>query len=86
MPESEVPEPLTRRVYTIQLKATINQLDVSSAFKGIEGVKEIIGEDGLFKYVYGEYQTFAQAKAAIDKFISSGYPDAFVREINVRVK
>lgn len=86
MPESEVPEPVTRRVYTIQLKATINQLDIPSVFKGIEGVQEIIGEDGLYKYVYGEFQTFGQAKAAIERFLSSDYPDAFIREINVRIK
>ena len=47
---------VARRIYTIQLKATRNPLDISRIFPNYEGVKEIKAEDGLFKYV-GEYKT-----------------------------
>ncbi len=84
-PDSEAKPVAAQRVYTIQLKATKNPLNISSVFSGIEGVKEIKADDGLFKYVYGEYKTYQQAKAAIGKFLDSDYPDAFIREINVIV-
>lgn len=84
-PDSEDKPVMTQRVYTIQLEATRNPLNISSVFGGIEGVREIKADDGLFKYVYGDYKTYSQAKAAIEKFRNSGYPDAFIREINVVV-
>jgi len=84
-PDSEDKPVVTQRVYTIQLEATRNPLNISSVFGGIEGVREIKADDGLFKYVYGDYKTYSQAKAAIEKFRNSGYPDAFIREINVVV-
>jgi outer membrane protein OmpA-like peptidoglycan-associated protein len=84
-PDSEDKPVVTQRVYTIQLESTRNPLNISSVFEGIEGVREIRADDGLFKYVYGEYKTYSQAKAALVKFLNSGYPDAFIREINVVV-
>ncbi|MFO7620015.1 MAG: OmpA family protein [Bacteroidales bacterium] len=85
LPDTSEKPAVTRRVYTIQLKATSNQLNIPSVFNGLEGIREIKAEDGLFKYVYGEYATYNQAKAAIGKLKESGYPDAFIREINVKV-
>ncbi|MDY0099141.1 MAG: OmpA family protein [Bacteroidales bacterium] len=73
---------VARRIYTIQLKATRNPLDISRIFANYDGVKEIRSEDGFYKYVFGEYKTYAEAKEAI-KPVLEEFEDAFVREINI---
>jgi outer membrane protein OmpA-like peptidoglycan-associated protein len=75
---------ITQRVYTIQIKATKNPLDISKVFPGLEGVREIRTDDGFYKYVYGEYTSISKAKAALIPILED-FSDAFVREINVLI-
>jgi outer membrane protein OmpA-like peptidoglycan-associated protein len=71
-----------QKVYTIQLKATRNPLNIEKVFNELEGITEIKTADGLFKYVYGEYNTFSKAKTALLLIKKSGYEDAFIRDFN----
>jgi hypothetical protein len=73
---------ITRRVFTIQLKATKSPIDVNRIFPGYKGVQEIVADDGFYKYVYGEYNSVAQAREALAG-IKENYEDAFIREMNV---
>jgi outer membrane protein OmpA-like peptidoglycan-associated protein len=77
------PENLT--VYTIQLLATRNPLNISWVFSGIEGVKEIKTIDGLYKYYCGEYQTLSKAKEALLSMKKLGYEDAFIRDLYLMI-
>jgi hypothetical protein len=72
----------TRKVFTIQLKATRSRLSISTVFPGYEGVKEILADDGLYKYVYGEFPTITQAREQLVS-VKKDFNDAFLREINV---
>lgn len=74
---------LLKRVYSIQLKATSNPLNINAVFQGLTGVREIKADDGFYKYFYGGYQSLAQAKESLLKVTGMGFPDAFIREINV---
>ena len=77
-------EAATRRVFTVQLKATRTPLNIEKIFPGYEGVREVAAEDGFYKYYYGEFPSVAQAKEALLK-AQKDNPDAFIREINIRV-
>ena len=72
-------------IYIIQLKASKVPLKLNQ-FRGIEGVKEIKGNDGYFRYVYGEFEGFTKAKAALENVQKSGYKDAFIKEYNLLIK
>jgi outer membrane protein OmpA-like peptidoglycan-associated protein len=74
-----------RSVYTIQLMATRNPLNISAIFNDIEGVREIKDGDGLYKYFYGEFKALSKAKEALLFVKKSGYEDAFIREINILI-
>ena len=81
--EVSMQEPsLTRRVFTIQLKATKSPVDVNRIFPGYKGVQEIVADDGFYKYVYGEYNSVAKAREALAG-IKENFEDAFIREMNV---
>lgn len=67
--------------YTIQLGATKNPVNVNSIYSGLSGVLEIKAVDGLYKYYYGEYPTFTEAKDALSVVHKSGYEDAFIRNL-----
>jgi outer membrane protein OmpA-like peptidoglycan-associated protein/tetratricopeptide (TPR) repeat protein len=67
--------------YTIQLMATKEKLNMNK-FKGIDGVKEIASDDGLYRYISGQYSSFSKAKAALSAIQGSGFKDAFIRELN----
>ena len=84
MPVSGEKPSNTTRVYTIQLKATRNPLDISKVFPGYEGVREIKAEDGFYKYVYGEFTSITNAKAVLLPVLKD-FDDAFVREINITI-
>ncbi len=71
--------------YTIQLKATKIPLDVTIAFRNYKGVRETEEIDGLFHYLYGRYESFSEAKSALQKILTD-IEDAYVREIKVLVK
>jgi len=72
----------TRKIYTIQLKATKGPLDIIKSFPGYNGVKEIVADDGLYKYVYGEFPTIAKAKENLE-IVKKDYEDAFIKEMDV---
>jgi outer membrane protein OmpA-like peptidoglycan-associated protein len=68
------------KVYTIQLKAARSHEDMN-VFKGIEGVREISGNDGYYRYVTGEYTSLSKAKEALNLLQEAGFKDAFIREL-----
>jgi outer membrane protein OmpA-like peptidoglycan-associated protein len=72
-------------VFTVQVKATLKQLNISQVFPGIEGITEIKSDDGFYKYLYGEFKTIAKAKEALAYIKKSGFEDAFIRQIEVKV-
>ncbi len=75
---------LTRKVFTIQLKATKTPIDAARIFPGYKGVREIAADDGFYKYTYGEYASIAKAKEALVS-VKKDYNDAFIREVNVLI-
>ena len=75
---------LTRKVFTIQLKATKTPIDTARIFPGYKGVREIAADDGFYKYTYGEYASIAKAKEALVS-VKKDYNDAFIREVNVLI-
>jgi hypothetical protein len=80
----EVQPESTRKIYTIQLKATKGPLDIIKSFPGYNGVKEIVADDGLYKYVYGEFPTIAKAKENLE-IVKKDYEDAFIKEMDVMI-
>jgi outer membrane protein OmpA-like peptidoglycan-associated protein/tetratricopeptide (TPR) repeat protein len=84
-PNAGIRQPASgKTIYTIQLKAARQPIKLKE-FKGIEGIREIISEDGYYRYVTGEFSTFRKAKTALAPFIESGYKDAFIRELNLLI-
>jgi outer membrane protein OmpA-like peptidoglycan-associated protein len=75
----------TRKVFTIQLKATKTPINISKIFPGYKGVREFVADDGFYKYFYGEYESIEQAKQAIVA-VKKDYDDAFIRELNLPVQ
>jgi outer membrane protein OmpA-like peptidoglycan-associated protein/tetratricopeptide (TPR) repeat protein len=74
------------KIYVIQLKATSNPLDMN-IFKGIENVKEVKGNDGYYRYFFGEFKGFTRASAALESLLSkSDYKDAFIKEYDLLIK
>jgi outer membrane protein OmpA-like peptidoglycan-associated protein len=72
------------REYTIQLKATKNQLDINKVFHGMEGVKERKSNDGFYRYYYGQYKTLSEAKKAVLSIIKMpGLEDSFITELSI---
>ncbi len=72
----------TRMVYSIQLKATRNPIDIDRIFPGYDGVREIVADDGFYKYVWGEFTSVADAKDALPE-VKKDFEDAFIRQVNV---
>ena len=72
---------IDKRLYTIQIKATKNQLDIGRVFTGMAGVKEIKSSDGFFKYYYGEYSGLSKANEALLAIKKLGYEDAFIKNL-----
>ncbi|MFH2095742.1 MAG: OmpA family protein, partial [Bacteroidota bacterium] len=63
--------------FTIQIKAMKSPVNLSY-FRGLEGVREYIGNDGWYKYTYGKFSSMEEAKKELKKIAKKGYPDAFV--------
>ena len=72
---------IDKGVFTIQLKATQNHLDIDKTFTGIEGVSEIKTNDGMYKYYCGEFRTLTKAKNVLLKIKKFGFEDAFIRNL-----
>jgi outer membrane protein OmpA-like peptidoglycan-associated protein len=72
-------------VYTVQILATRNPVNIDRIFSNLEGVTETRADDGLYKYFYGEFQAVSKAKEALLFIKKSGYEDAFIRQIEVQI-
>jgi len=73
------------KIYIIQLRASKTPLNISQ-FKVQEKVKEIKGNDGYYRYVFGEFEGFLKAKTALDDIQKAGYKDAFIKEYNQLIR
>jgi len=69
-------------IYTVQILATRNPVNISRIFPELEGVNEV-KVDGLHKYYYGEYKTLSEAKEALLFIKRSGIEDAFIRQVEI---
>jgi outer membrane protein OmpA-like peptidoglycan-associated protein len=70
------------KVITIQMKATKSPVNIDKVFKGFKGVKEVLTDDGYYKYYYGEFTSLEKAKEAL-KSIKKDFEDAFIRELTI---
>jgi len=71
---------LSKKIYTIQLKASLKPLNMNQ-FRSIDGVKEVSSDDGYYRYLFGEYNSFTKAKTALTSIQESGFKNAFIREV-----
>jgi len=70
-----------KRVFTIQLKSAKSPMNMEQ-FSEFTDVREILGDDGYYRYVLGEYDDLSQVQEAIKSVYEAGYKDAFIRELN----
>jgi hypothetical protein len=77
-----VSEAKGKKVYTVQLKAAIIPINMS-LFKNFSDTREIISEDGIFRYVTGEYSKYSDALKAQKDARNAGFADSFIRELNL---
>ena len=73
--------PASQRVYTIQVMALKNPKD-TGFFNNIGQVTQHACQDGLYRYVVGEYQGIQAAMEALPKIKQLGYKDAFIMNVN----
>jgi len=73
-----------KKIYTIQIKAARSPVNMNT-FREIQGIRELPGEDGFYRYVTGEYSTLSEAKNALRTLQASGHKDAFIRELNLLI-
>ena len=66
--------------YTIQILALSRPLD-QDYFTAIRGVQRFLGEDGIYRYVVGEYNSIEEALKVLPGIKAIGYPDAFVMNL-----
>jgi hypothetical protein len=69
-----------QNIFTIQLKATRNPINVTKIFNELQGVHERKTNDGFYKYYYGEYESMAKAREALVD-VKKSYNDAFIRNL-----
>jgi outer membrane protein OmpA-like peptidoglycan-associated protein len=67
--------------YTIQIKASKSKMDMSEFRKLVE-VREYEGKDGYYRYAYGIFESYYDAKDEWQIIIKDGYPDAFIVPVN----
>lgn len=69
---------ITNSEFTIQLKSSSNPISLY-VFKNLKNkVKELIGNDGKYKYIYGIYKSVSDARKDLEKIKKYGYPDAYI--------
>ena len=71
---------LSSKIYTIQIIAMSSPLDMDY-FIAINGIKRIVGKDGIYRYVVGEFSSPEEALTALPGIKIIGYPDAFVMNL-----
>ena len=67
--------------FTIQLESLAEPVNLSH-FKNLKGVKELIGNDQKYKYIYGKYSSVDDARKELNKIKKYGYENAFVVNMN----
>ncbi len=73
-----------KKTYTIQVKAARSPVNMNT-FKDIQGIRELSGNDGYYRYITGEYKTISEAKNALKTLQAAGFNDAFIRELNLLI-
>jgi len=63
--------------YTIQIMALKNERDVSF-FKDLPGLQRIVGSDGIYRFIFGEYGSVKEAMEKLPEVKTLGYKDAFI--------
>ena len=63
--------------YTIQIMALKNGRD-ASWFSNLPGVKRVDGSDGLYRYIYGDFESISAALEKLPEIKALGYRDAFI--------
>jgi outer membrane protein OmpA-like peptidoglycan-associated protein/tetratricopeptide (TPR) repeat protein len=66
--------------YTIQILAMSQPLD-QDFFIAVQGVRRFLGDDGIYRYVVGEYGSPEDALKLLPGLKAIGYPDAFVMSL-----
>jgi outer membrane protein OmpA-like peptidoglycan-associated protein len=64
--------------YTIQVLALTKPVR-KGYFNDLEGIKEHMSGDGFYRYTYGKYASYKEAKQHLFVLKKSGYSDAFVQ-------
>lgn len=64
-------------LYTIQIKALTKPAD-PSFLKSMKGIKENYGNDGIYRYTYGEFKGYSLAQSEKQKLIDQGFSGAFI--------
>lgn len=80
----KVPEdtgPKTIRIFTIQLKAFRHPVS-KGFFSGLEEISVYYGKDGLYRYTYGEYDSYKAALNDLELIRKSNYEDSFIRNLS----
>lgn len=75
-----------KKYYTIQIKAVSKQLDMETAFAGLNVVRETKETDGFYHYLYGRYTSQVEAETVLERVKAMGFTDAFVREISIIIE
>ena len=65
------------RLYSIQIASSIKQAP-DGYFSELPNVKEKQTPNGYFKYYYGKFKGYPEAKAEVEKARNLGYKDAFI--------
>lgn len=67
-------------IYTVQIMALLKP--VKKKKFSIYPLNVSTGNDGLYRYTYGEYAEYSKALVILHEIRESGYPDAFIRNIS----
>lgn len=67
--------------FTIQLESLAEPVNLSH-FKNLKDVKELIGNDQKYKYIYGNYSSVDEARKELNKIRKCGYENAFIINLN----
>ncbi|MDZ7738636.1 MAG: OmpA family protein [Bacteroidales bacterium] len=84
LPEKGVNKNKLPPLYTIQIHALRNRAETD--FDGLNNVREIKGDDGFYRYTVGEYTGYSRARQALQRIRKTGYPDAFIKAIDILEK
>lgn len=63
--------------FTIQLESLSEPVNLSR-YENLKGVRELIGNDGKYKYLYGKYTSVDEARKELKKIQKTGYGNAFI--------